>query len=126
MKLGTTAKKQIKEVRWPKGIELVKLARRDRQSFDCAIWLHKARLMLKADFKKEVERGLTGGDGSVGDCLLQTVPEPYVGHRESKSKPRRGCWEAIAPEATVLKWPARTFWPEPTWTAGIQRRCFSR
>jgi len=56
MKLGTTAKKQIKEVRWPKGIELVKLARRDRQSFDCAIWLHKARLMLKADFKKEVER----------------------------------------------------------------------
>src|SRR5437899_225387 len=82
--------------------------------------------MLKADFKKEVERGLTGGDGSVGDCLLQTVPEPYVGHRESKSKPRRGCWKAIAPEATVWKWPARTFWPEPTWTAGIQRRCFSR
>ena len=28
---------------WAKGIELVKLARQDRQAFDCATWLHKAR-----------------------------------------------------------------------------------
>jgi hypothetical protein len=45
---------------WAKGIELVKLARRDRQNFDCATWLHKARQMTKEDFKKEVERELTG------------------------------------------------------------------
>ena len=44
---------------WAKGIELVKLARRDRQNFDCATWLHKARQMPKEDFKKEVERELT-------------------------------------------------------------------
>src|ERR1035437_5682218 len=41
-------------------IELAKLARRDRQHFDCATWLHKARHMPKEDFKKEVEKELTG------------------------------------------------------------------
>ncbi len=45
---------------WAKGIELVKLARRDGQQFDCATWLHKAREMPKEDFKKAVEKELTG------------------------------------------------------------------
>ena len=54
------ARKQLKEVGWAKGIELVKLARRDRQNFDCATWLHKARQMPKEDFKKAVEKELSG------------------------------------------------------------------
>ena len=54
------ARKQLKEVGWTKGIELAKLARRDRQNFDCATWLHKARRMPKEDFKREVEKELTG------------------------------------------------------------------
>jgi hypothetical protein len=58
--LPPQARKELKEVGWEKGIELVKLARRDRQNFDCATWLHKARQMPKEDFKKEVERELTG------------------------------------------------------------------
>jgi hypothetical protein len=58
--LPPQARKQLKEVGWAKGIELAKLARRDRQHFDCAIWLHKARQMPTDDFKKEVERELTG------------------------------------------------------------------
>ena len=58
--LPPQARKQLKEVGWAKGIELVKLARRDRQSFDCATWLHKARQMPKEDFKKAVEKELTG------------------------------------------------------------------
>src|SRR5438874_13192548 len=45
-----------------KGLELAKLARRDRQHFDCATWLHKAREMSKDDFKREVEKELTGKD----------------------------------------------------------------
>jgi hypothetical protein len=45
---------------WAKGLELAKLARRDRQHFDCATWLHKAGLMPKEDFKREVEKELTG------------------------------------------------------------------
>ena len=58
--LPPQARKQLKEVGWAKGIDLVKLARRDRQNFDCATGLDKARQMPKEDFKKEVERELTG------------------------------------------------------------------
>ena len=58
--LPPQARKQLKEVGWAKGIELVKLARRDGQHFDCATWLHKASEMPKEDFKKAVERELTG------------------------------------------------------------------
>jgi hypothetical protein len=47
-------------VGWAKGIELAKLARRDRQHFDCATWLHKARELSKEDFQQAVERELTG------------------------------------------------------------------
>ena len=58
--LPPLARKQLKEVGWTKGLELAKLARRDGQHYDCATWLHKARQMPKEDFKKEVERELTG------------------------------------------------------------------
>src|ERR1700688_1113807 len=58
--LPPQARKELKEVGWAKGIELVKLARRDRQNFDCATWSHKARQMTREDFKKEVEKELTG------------------------------------------------------------------
>jgi hypothetical protein len=30
------------------------------QGFDCATWLHKAREMPKDDFRREVEKELTG------------------------------------------------------------------
>ena len=49
------ARKELKEVGWTKGLELAKIARRDRQHFDCAIWLHKAREMTTEQFKQEVE-----------------------------------------------------------------------
>src|SRR5437899_8359209 len=58
--LPPQARKELKEVGWTKGLELAKLARRHGQDFDCATWLHKARQMPKEDFKKEVERELTG------------------------------------------------------------------
>lgn len=58
--LPPQARKQLKDVGWAKGLELAKLARRDGQHFDCAIWLHKARHMPKEDFKREVEKELTG------------------------------------------------------------------
>ncbi|HEY6769348.1 MAG TPA: hypothetical protein VI386_31785 [Candidatus Sulfotelmatobacter sp.] len=58
--LPPRARKQLKEVGWAKGIELAKLARRDRERFDCATWLHRAREMPKDQFKQEVEKELTG------------------------------------------------------------------
>ena len=45
---------------WAKGLELAKVARRDGQEFDCATWLHKARSLPKDQFKREVEKELTG------------------------------------------------------------------
>jgi hypothetical protein len=58
--LPPQVRKELKEVGWTKGLELAKLARRDGQEFDCATWLHKAREMPKEEFKREVERELTG------------------------------------------------------------------
>ncbi len=53
-------KPELKQVGWTKAAELVKVARRDGQRFDCATWLHKARELPKEEFKREVERHLTG------------------------------------------------------------------
>ena len=58
--LPPQARKELTEVGWTKGLELAKVARRDGQDFDCATWLHKAREMPKEEFKREVEKELTG------------------------------------------------------------------
>jgi len=58
--LPPQARKQLKEVGWTKALELAKLARRDRENFDSATWLHRARKMPKEQFKQEVEKELTG------------------------------------------------------------------
>ena len=58
--LPAQARKDLKEVGWTKGLELAKVARRDRQDFDCATWLHKARSMPREEFRREVEKELTG------------------------------------------------------------------
>jgi hypothetical protein len=58
--LPPQARKELNEVGWTKGLELAKVARAEGQQFDCATWLHKAREMPKEQFKREVEKGLTG------------------------------------------------------------------
>jgi len=58
--LPLQARKDLTQVGWAKGLELAKVARRDGQDFDCATWLHKAREMPKEEFKREVEKELTG------------------------------------------------------------------
>jgi hypothetical protein len=58
--LPAQARKDLKQVGWAKGTELAKLARAEGQGFDCAPWLHKARSMRKEEFKREVEKELTG------------------------------------------------------------------
>jgi hypothetical protein len=52
--------RDLRQVGWTKAAELAKVARRDGQRFDCAIWLHKARSMQTEEFKREVDRHLTG------------------------------------------------------------------
>jgi hypothetical protein len=58
--LPPQARRELREIGWTKGLELAKIARRDGQDFDCATWLHKARELPKEDFRREVERELTG------------------------------------------------------------------
>ena len=53
-------KHDLQQVGWSKATELVKVARRDGDQFDCATWLHKAKEMPKEGFKCAVERHLTG------------------------------------------------------------------
>jgi hypothetical protein len=53
-------RKELKEIGWTKGRELAKLARAEGQHFVCAPWVHKARSMAREEFKREVERELTG------------------------------------------------------------------
>jgi hypothetical protein len=59
-KLTRVPKQELQQVGWSKATELVKVARRDGEQFDCATWLHKAKEMPKEGFKCAVERHLTG------------------------------------------------------------------
>jgi hypothetical protein len=58
--LTSIPKSRLREVGWSKAAEMAKVARRDGQTFDCATWLHKANELPKEEFKREVERHLTG------------------------------------------------------------------
>jgi hypothetical protein len=58
--LPPQVRKELKEIGWTKGRELAKLARAGGQRFDCAPWVHKARLMPREEFTREVEKELTG------------------------------------------------------------------
>jgi hypothetical protein len=52
-------KSQLQEIGWTKARELVKVARRDGAEFACA-WVHKAKELPRKQFRREVERHLTG------------------------------------------------------------------
>ena len=58
--LPKTVRRELKQVGWSKAAELVKVARSEGQRFDCATWLHKAHSLPKEEFKREVERHLSG------------------------------------------------------------------
>jgi hypothetical protein len=61
--------RDLREVGWTKAAELAKVARRDGQKFDCATWLHKAQELPKEEFKREVERHLTGQETEAWEML---------------------------------------------------------
>jgi hypothetical protein len=67
--LPPQARKELKEVGWTKGLELAKVAKRDGQEFDCATWLHKARSLPKDQFKREVEKELTGRESEPWEII---------------------------------------------------------
>jgi len=66
-------KPHLKEVGWSKATELAKVARRDGAEFDCATWLHRAQELPKEEFKREVEKHLTGKESEPWEILYFKV-----------------------------------------------------
>jgi hypothetical protein len=61
-----------------KGDRLAKVARRDGQHFDCATWLHKARELPKEDFRREVEKELTGREEESSELIYFEVYNSHI------------------------------------------------
>jgi len=72
-------KQRLREMGWSKAAEMVKVARRDGDGFDCATWLHKAEELPKEEFKREVERHLTGKETEPWELIYFKVYKSQVG-----------------------------------------------
>ena len=71
--LPAQVRKELKEIGWTKGRELAKLERVEGQQFDCATWLHKARSLPKEEFRREVEKELTGRESEPHEIIYFKV-----------------------------------------------------
>ena len=67
--LTRVPKQQLREIGWTKARELVKVARREGQRFESAPWVHKAQELPKEEFRREVERHLTGRNTEASELL---------------------------------------------------------
>jgi hypothetical protein len=76
--LPAQARQELKEIGWSKGLELAKLAKRDRKDFDCATWLRKARQMPKEQLKRVVWKELTGKDSEPSEIIYFKLNESQI------------------------------------------------
>jgi len=67
--LTRVPKPQLREMGWTKARELVKVARKDGAEFACAPWVHKAKRLPKEQFRREVERHLTGKETEAWEII---------------------------------------------------------
>jgi hypothetical protein len=67
--LTPVRKKELDLIGWTKARELAKVARRDRQGFESAPWVQKASTMPREEFKREVDRYLTGKETEPWEIL---------------------------------------------------------
>jgi hypothetical protein len=58
---------------WRKAAEMVKVARREGERFDCAPWVHKTKEQPKEEVKREVERHLTGKESEPWELIYFKV-----------------------------------------------------
>ena len=77
--LPPQVRKDLKEVGWTKGRELAKLARAEGERFDCAPWVHKARVLPREEFKREVEKELTGRETEPYEIIYFKFYKSQVG-----------------------------------------------
>ena len=71
--LAKVPKPRLKAMGWSKAVEMVKVARRDGDNFDCATWLHKADELPKEEFKRAVEKHLTGKEAEPWELMYFKV-----------------------------------------------------
>jgi hypothetical protein len=76
--LPPQVRKELKQVGWTKGRELAKLARAEGHRFDCAPWVHKARTMPREEFKREVEKQLTGRESEPHEIIYFKVYKSQI------------------------------------------------
>ena len=76
--LPPQVRRGLKQVGWAKGVELAKLARKQGQRFESATWLHKARQLPKDEFKREVEKEITGKESEPSELIYFKVYESQV------------------------------------------------
>ncbi len=72
--LPPQVRKDLKEIGWTKG----RVARRDGQHFDCAPWVHKAREMPREEFRREVEKELTGKEEEPSELIYFKVYKSQI------------------------------------------------
>ena len=65
--------RDLEQMGWTKAKELVKVARRDGEHFESASWVHKASELPRQEFKREVERYMTGKDTEPWEMLYFKV-----------------------------------------------------
>ena len=71
--LTRISKRDLQQIGWTKARVLVRVARADGQSFDCAPWVHKARELPREEFQRAVERHLTGKESEPWELLYFKV-----------------------------------------------------
>ena len=77
--LTRVPRSQLREMGWTKARELVKVARKDGAEFVCAPWVHKAKELPKEQFKREVEKHLTGRETEAWEILYFKVYKSQLG-----------------------------------------------
>jgi hypothetical protein len=71
-------RRDLKDIGWTKGRELAKLARAEGQRFDCAPWVHKARSMPREEFRRAVEKELTGREEEPSELIYFNVYKSQI------------------------------------------------
>jgi hypothetical protein len=87
--LTRVPKQQLREIGWTKARELAKVARKEGERFESAPWVHKAQALPKEEFKREVERHLTGKETEAWEIIYFKL---YKSQLPVVEKALRNCW----------------------------------
>ena len=77
--LTRVPKQKLREIGWTKARELAKVARREGERFESAPWVHKAQALPREEFKREVDRHLTGRETEATEMLFFRLYKSQLG-----------------------------------------------